>query len=864
MEKDGKKRDIIIGDTKHKECAESIASLESNNCEMTSRTRRMIIFELLLSFICVVSVCVVLGGQNGSVKIASICRDYFDYVEKWAYKQEFILESLSDSMVEHKDVLLDESLTSLFLKDINDKYEDISLVYVTNPHFENNVFTSNGNTSDIDIYSREWYTGAVENEGEVFVSDPYIDAQTSRYCITFSKALFDEDGMFLGVMGIDYSLDSVMSVFEEGYSEDGYSFVIDSNSNIVNHPNPDYRLSLDKVTTLSELEKGFHIDLGGNIIYKDYDGKIKITSKLEDEQGRFSCIVVKNFVGVYSTEILISFVALIVFSICCLMVFRLYDKLIRWQKIVQNNMKNALDEAVAADNAKSEFLAVMSHEIRTPINSILGLNELIIRENDREDVAEHSKNIKSVGRSLLALINSILDFSKIEKGEVVITNDKYEVPELVRDCINIVKVKAASQQLELKVFIAPDVNKYLIGDITKIRQIIYNLLSNAVKYTNKGSVELKIRQLPGDEEGKAVLCVNVIDTGIGIKQEEFAEFKERYIKTGLKKKICVDGSGIGLYIVSGLLENMGSALQVESKEGEGSDFGFEIVQGISDNEKIDSNYLVQIDDEVKDKRKEKYIYSSEARVLVVDDNEINRNVAEGLMKKNGIIPDTVGSGRECLEIVKEHKYHIIFLDHMMPEMDGIETLNKLRHMKEIDGTKIIVLTANAVIGASVRYKEAGFDDYLSKPIDIDELENIFLKYLPKDILNYKKNGISIVRKKNTSEEETGIEEINTELGMKYCGGKKELYEAVLKKYANGTADKKLTEYLDKGDIENYRIEVHALKSNSKSIGALLFSEDAYKMEQAAKDGKLSYLQSNHSDFMKHYRKVKEACLKITV
>ena len=394
-----------------------------------------------------------------------------------------------------------------------------------------------------------------------------------------------------------------------------------------------------------------------------------------------------------------------------------------------NSLTQQIELADSANRAKSEFLANMSHEIRTPINAILGMNEMILRESEEKEILHYAGNIRSAGRTLLSLVNSILDFSKIEDGKMEILPVNYDTVEMIRNVESTIEGRAKAKGLNLKLEIDPNLPTTLYGDDVRIGQVILNLMTNAVKYTEQGTVTLSIRQESWDAAG-VNLKVSVKDTGIGIKEADMDKLFDSFSRLEEQRNRNIEGTGLGMAIVMRLLSMMGSELSVQSHYGLGSEFSFLLKQQVVDGRPI-GVYGARRKNGSSAVEKST-IRIRDARVLVVDDNEMNLEVAGNLLKLYGVTPDLAMSGQEALECLVEKSYHIIFLDHMMPRMDGIETLKEMRRMKLLDRkTKVIALTANAIVGAKDTYLNAGFDDYLSKPIEMEDLERLLLLYLPK-------------------------------------------------------------------------------------------------------------------------------------
>ncbi|MCR5672098.1 MAG: response regulator [Lachnospiraceae bacterium] len=384
-----------------------------------------------------------------------------------------------------------------------------------------------------------------------------------------------------------------------------------------------------------------------------------------------------------------------------------------------------------ANKAKSSFLANMSHEIRTPINAVLGMDEMIIRESKEKNIRAYARDIKTAGRTLLSLINDILDFSKIEEGRMEILPTQYDLSSVINDLINMIRTRAEKKGLKLEIEVDPDVPRILYGDEIRIKQIALNLLTNAVKYTTEGKVAMKVG-FKKSKEDEIILCFKIEDTGIGIREEDMDKLFSPFSRIEENMNRSIEGTGLGMSIVRQLLDLMDSRLDVNSTYGEGSTFSFDIRQQV-----IKWDPVGDITKRLSEGSDDKEVYQElfhapDAQILVVDDTEVNLTVMCNLLKQTLVKIDTASSGPEALNAAKERKYDIIFIDHMMPGMDGIETFNRIKEEADTNGTVCIALTANAVSGAREMYMEAGFADYLSKPVDGRRLEEMVRKYLPQD------------------------------------------------------------------------------------------------------------------------------------
>lgn len=512
-----------------------------------------------------------------------------------------------------------------------------------------------------------------------------------------------------------------------------------------------------------------------------------------------------------------------------------------------------------ATKAKSEFLANMSHEIRTPLNAVLGMNEMILRESEEEPILEYAAHIHNSGNTLLSLINEILDMSKIESGKMEIIPVNYELGNLLLDLYNMILPRAQKKNLSFVLDIADNLPRGLHGDDVRIRQIITNLLTNAVKYTPAGTVTFRVQWEAVDEENIA-LIVEVCDTGMGIREEDMDKLFSNFQRLDQEKNRNIEGTGLGMGITVKLLKMMESSLQVKSVYGEGSVFSFRLIQQIVNGEAL-GDFKQQFVQNVKQAKKYKgKLTAPEAKILVVDDNEMNRMVIRNLLKITQVNLVTLDSGTACLESVKKEDYDLIFLDHMMPDMDGIETMQHLRDYWQESQKKsspVIILTANAIAGAKEMYLDQGFDDYLSKPIDAVKLEEMLITYLPEELIKEGECCSSNVKeqKEETWEEIPGLD---MHEAMRHNPDRESFQQMLDIYYETIPSKADCIEMYEKAEqIRDFTIQVHALKSSSRLIGATVISKLAADLEEAGNRQEVEKIHKDTIILLSLYRKYRD-------
>ncbi len=522
-------------------------------------------------------------------------------------------------------------------------------------------------------------------------------------------------------------------------------------------------------------------------------------------------------------------------------------------KIYIEEIKRVRIQAEQANIAKSEFLANMSHEIRTPMNAIIGLSDIMMEESLGTKIYSHAQEIQSAAKSLLAIINDILDLSKIEAGKMELVQSEYYLKAVVNDVVKMMDMAASQRGLIMKYEYDETIPCQYYGDEGRIRQILINLLNNAVKFTNEGYVRIEISGRPGNAEDEEMLIFQISDTGRGILQKDQDIIFEDFKQADSKQNRSAEGTGLGLSIVKRLLLLMDGDIHLESTYGVGTTFTITIPQKI-----IDKRTLAQMPEiPAKEAEQIESFTASSYKVLIVDDNLINRKVAKGFLKSYGFELAEAESGPEAIRLVKNIKFDLIFMDHMMPEMDGIETVANIRKDCGENGSApiIIALTANAMEGVREMFLSRGFHDFIAKPLEREALNKLLIKWIPEKHREVRK-AAQPDQSEMLDPAAIQIEGIDMGEAMKYQTGSMADYMDLLELYCIDGKRKiaLLAELAQNKNYHDYEIEVHGLKSSSANIGAARLSTLAREHEEAAMKGDYAFITNGYHHLLASYER----------
>jgi len=699
------------------------------------------------------------------------------------------------------------------------------------------IFNMYGDASyavDPDAPENDWYNKTLYKTKTYNFNINYNPALKMTKLWINAPVVNKERTAALGIVGVGIDITAFVKGLYEQYKGRAELYYFNADGEITGAHNVDIVINKEHIEKfLGEAGVGvqtraLRLKEGEILTYDSPSGKIAICQV--PALGWYAFAIMPDTISDYKSPVAVVFLVMLVLIALIIVIFNIF--IAGFLK----SLRRTMDSLETSARYKSEFLAMMSHEIRTPMNAILGMAELAMREKELPRAQEHVLTIRKSGMNLLSIINDILDFSKIESGKMDIVPADYHFISLIKDVTSIIGIKAAESQLEFRVSVDERIPQALVGDEVRIRQIILNMLSNAVKYTSKGFVALTVKGIRLDDE-MVNIRIEVADSGRGIKQEDIGKLFKDFVQIDLVKNKGIEGTGLGLAITRSLVKAMGGAINVRSKYGEGSVFTVVLPQKISKQE------------EFADEAAAAVFTAPTAKALIVDDVQTNLVVAQGLLSFYGMEVHTCLSGAEAIEAVKAENYDLVFMDHMMPEMDGIEAAMRIRNLgRRYTKLPIVALTANAVSGMKQMFKRNGFNDYLSKPIDTAKLNAVLERWIPKDKQVKLSEEAAAATRSATAVDNQVVTEIiidgvDAAMGLSTVRGNVENYLRVLSVFYKDGQDKiaEINKSLSVGDIRLYTTYVHALKSASANIGAAQLAEIALALETAGKEGNRAYI-----------------------
>ena len=845
--------------------------------EMTAAKQKQYRIGITIIFVVTMLITIAVSAsmtvRESRAKIQLEMQGYRNDITKWTLEQKDILDMFDHVITARPEMLEDYDGMVSFLDSVVKNYPRISSAYIANPDFSHGhpMVMSNGWVPEPDyrVEQRPWYTNALlaaqqaehvtsSRLNDYAISEPYNDLRTGEYCITFSKAVKSPSGELYGVFGIDFYLDALEDILQNNVSSTSYAFLSDRNGRLIDHPNAGY----NDAVAINTLPYYPLYRKSGMATIRDYDGSRKVCVSAYEPMAGFRLFMVKSWMSVYGSIFAYTALYVLLFGVCIFAIHLIIYKLLKWQRRTNDSLKATAESAIRAEKAKMQFLSNISHELRTPINAVLGMNEMILRECRDENLRSYAMNIQSSGKTLLFLINDILDMSKIESGKMKIVPVQYAPGELVVDLWNVIYLRAQEKGLTISFSMDENVPRVLFGDDVRIKQIVTNILTNAIKYTHKGGVEMRV-SFSNIGFKMIGLVISVKDTGIGIKKEDMSRLFESFQRLEEERNRNIEGAGLGMSITMSLLKQMGGEMRVESEYQKGSTFTVTIPQRVIDGDPTGDFETVRTRHSQAQEQSGtlKTFLAPDAHVLVVDDNDMNRAVFKALLNRTKIRVDAAESGMRCLELAKEKPYHIIFMDHMMPEMDGIETLQELQKLPADSPnakTPVIALTANALAGARDEYLKKGFSDFLSKPIDGEMLERMIVKHLPEELVKPIEEEVSAMQEEQPVESGYAEYGISLDQGLHYSAGNMDVYLDLIAMFLKDTdRAQKLAQFLADKNMKDYSILVHALKGNARTLGAQKLADIAFEHEQASRADQLQAVESRWDALTDVWKQAKE-------
>lgn len=798
-----------------------------------SAAGRLTSFCVVLVLLCAVSLIVIfiknfqkISYNYTETSISAHNAHLTDNVEAYLSERESLLLSAKVGVTYFMNqASVDLEQLRLYLEKTSLTLDDVSTLYCTTNEVWNKpggyaVFSQPWDVpQDWDNTERLWFLAAKNARGDIAYSKPYVDALTGDTIIDMSCNIYDEKGNDIGVISMSTTIDAInnMLLVSGEFTVGGHIYIIDSDGVFVVHSDREMVAEKDFFNTVGLDSYREDVLLSDNF-YVENNG-VMISSSSISNAGWFlvSITPVKEILTPINNSIISMFMTPLL-----IIIFMLLIVLISLGVVVRGESKAKLT-AERITMEKDYFIARVSHEIRTPMNAVIGMSELARRDYGTQEGLEYILGIKNAGASLLTIINDILDFSKMEAGHLELKASSYETVSMLNDVFTIIRVRMSEKKLDFLIDVDPNIPKLMIGDAVRVKQILTNLLSNAVKYTNKGFIHFTATGARV-KENEVRLTFVVKDSGIGIKPEDMHVLFGVFARIDEKRNSNVEGTGLGLSIARNLCRAMAGDITAESKYGEGSTFTATLIQTVTDWKPTGDVSALSA---ARTGIQHVTFTAPSAKVLVVDDVPTNLLVARGLLSPYEMVVDTCESGKEAIELIKSNKYDMVLMDHMMPDMDGIEATSLIREMKEGREVPIIALTANAVAGMQETFLQSGMKDFLSKPIDVSKLDEMLSKWIPKE-------------KKHTAARS---------VTAPFDGMTDPMFLKLFCRDAE-KAIKVLRETAASGDHKLFATTAHAIKPVLANIGETDASALAEALEKAGKSGDTVFIAENTESFIK--------------
>ena len=684
------------------------------------RIRIGIVFTLLVTLTIVMFFCVSISAGWGNTKLSREADRYENQLDEWITEQTSILYMFTDTISAQPEIMDDYDTAVHWLNSIASHYSNISACYMANPYAEIPVIMNTGwiPGEDERPETRPWYRETERAVNHFIISAPYLDAQTGNYCITFSRVVYGENNEFLGIFGIDFFLDKLMQVLGESYTSKSYAFLVDSDGVIINHPNKAYENSGGSGVSIADTEYAGAYNSADITVLRDYSGRLFSCLSQKADSG-FTVMVAIRWWSIYGNVVLVMIAFIVLFGICIVFIVSLINRLIRWQEGVNRQLVQAAEAAESANRAKSQFLSQMSHELRTPMNAILGLDSIALRDTELSPrTRDELEKIGASSRHLLALINDILDMSRIESGRMDLNEKDFSLREFLEQINVIINGQCEDKGLQYTCRVIGSPDERFRGDDLKLKQVLINILGNSVKFTEcPGSVYLSVEELERRGE-RCAMRFTISDTGIGMEKAFIDKLFDAFSQEDATTTNKYGGSGLGMAITKRMVDMMGGDILVESKKGVGSTFTVTIPLGLSQMEAAPEK-------EPEEKPMERVSVAG-LHLLIAEDQEMNAEVLSDLLEMEDMSSERAENGQIAVEMFarsKESHFDAILMDMRMPVMDGLAATREIRKLSRPDAKTIpiIALTANAFEEDVQQCLQAGMNEHLSKPVDIDAL-----------------------------------------------------------------------------------------------------------------------------------------------